>query len=259
MIDLHSHLLPGVDDGSRSVAQSVAVLERMAAEGVTRVVLTPHVSAGAIARDAEAVLGRRGEAYEGLRAAAPPVPALELGFEIMLDQPLPEAALGDRRLALAASRYYLVEFHLGVVPAHVTRILAQFAAAGAVPLVAHPERYAALTVDGLWAWRDVGARMQLDATALTRPGRRGEGARRYLAAGLGDVIAADNHGDGRTMRAGAAFLRAKGRGARDAVAEAVELLTIGNPAAVVADGELSDVPGIEIRGGVWESIRRLFG
>src|SRR3954470_15935548 len=44
MIDLHSHLLPGVDDGSRSIESSVAVLEKFAAEGVELVVLTPHLN-----------------------------------------------------------------------------------------------------------------------------------------------------------------------------------------------------------------------
>lgn len=48
MIDLHCHLLPGVDDGSRSVQQSVAVLARMAAEGITDVVLTPHLESSRV-------------------------------------------------------------------------------------------------------------------------------------------------------------------------------------------------------------------
>ena len=47
MIDLHSHLLPGVDDGSRSVEQSVQVLEQLAAHGVTEVCLTPHLRSAA--------------------------------------------------------------------------------------------------------------------------------------------------------------------------------------------------------------------
>ena len=49
MIDLHSHLLPAVDDGSRSVGQSVRVLEQLAAQGVTAVCLTPHLRSAELA------------------------------------------------------------------------------------------------------------------------------------------------------------------------------------------------------------------
>ncbi len=86
MIDLHSHLLPAVDDGSRSVAQSVRVLEQLAAQGITAVCLTPHL------RSAELAAGpppAHDKAWDALRAAAPAVPRLFRGAEVMLDRPLP--------------------------------------------------------------------------------------------------------------------------------------------------------------------------
>ena len=70
MIDLHSHLLPGVDDGSRTVEQSVTVLRRMAELGITDVCLTPHLRAN---ETATAPPARHEEAFAALRAEAFPV------------------------------------------------------------------------------------------------------------------------------------------------------------------------------------------
>ncbi len=68
VIDLHCHLLPNIDDGSRSAKRSVEVLERMAADGVVGVVLTPHVKASDIESDAEHCLEVRERAFNELTA-----------------------------------------------------------------------------------------------------------------------------------------------------------------------------------------------
>jgi protein-tyrosine phosphatase len=111
MIDLHSHLLPGVDDGSRSIETSVSVLETFAADGVEIVVLTPHLN---VSRAADAPYERHLEILAELRASAPPVPELRLGWEIMLDEPGRD--LRSSTLSLGGSRAALVEFPLSGVP-----------------------------------------------------------------------------------------------------------------------------------------------
>lgn len=252
MIDIHSHLLPDVDDGARSVEQAVEVLRQFAAEGVVAVVLTPHIRASEIAGGAgERQVDRREEAFQRLRRRAPPLPALHLGFEIMLDQPFPAAALGDRRYALAGSRYYLVEFPLTVAAGSAVHALSPFQAVGLVPIVAHPERYDAGTPETLRAWRTAGARAQIDATTLIQATARGERARRLLAEGLADVVAADNHGDRRSVTTAVRYLRERG------VADAGALLAAGNPRAVVENGELQDVPPVELRMRLMERLRRM--
>ena len=84
MIDIHSHLLPGVDDGSPSIEVSVPVLERFRDDGVTMVVCTPHLNASQVG---SAPYAAHVEILRTLRAAAPAVPELRLGWEIMLDAP----------------------------------------------------------------------------------------------------------------------------------------------------------------------------
>jgi tyrosine-protein phosphatase YwqE len=173
MIDIHSHLLWGVDDGSRSLAQSVGVLKELAGAGITDIVVTPHLRAGDIPTKGEAAIRLRDERLAELRAAAPAGVRLHAGFEIMLDRPLPPEALGDRRYALAGSRYYLVEFPLSVMGSLVADVLQEISGKGLVPMVAHPERYHLCTAQTVDLWRTVGGAIQVDATEITRPTSRG--------------------------------------------------------------------------------------
>jgi protein-tyrosine phosphatase len=239
VIDLHTHLLPNIDDGSRSVVQSVEVLRDFRADGVQGVVLTPHIRASEIAAGGEPHLRRREAALEELSGRTPPEPQLHLGFEIMLDEPLPPLAVGDRRFSLVGSRYYLVEFPLGVVADFTTRVLGRIAC----------------SVEMVQAWREVGAKIQVDATTLSRPTTRGRRARALLGAGLADLLASDNHGDGRSMRTGARFLREQTAAA--AAETAANLLTVENPRAVIEDREMSDVPPIRFSDGLVARLRRV--
>ncbi len=241
MIDLHSHLLANLDDGSRSLDQSAGVLSNFVAAGITDVVTTPHLLASVISDEGEERIADRDRALAALRSAAPNGVRLHPGFEILLDEPLPAIALGDRRYALAGSRYYLVEFPLMIVGDLATTILARIADAGLVPIVAHPERYRACSVALVGRWRKVGARVQVDATTLTKSNARGQLARALIEAGMADVIAADNHGDRRTLTTGVAFLAGHG------ASSTAQLLARGNPEAVLRDEDLAPVEPVRLR------------
>jgi protein-tyrosine phosphatase len=245
MIDIHSHLLPGLDDGSSSLGQSVAVLRRMAEDGVTDLVMTPHLKASEINKGVEPAVARRDAALERLRPMCPAAIALYPGFEILLDQPLSPLALGDRRLSLAGSRYYLVEFPVMMVGELVTGALHEIARAGVIPVLAHPERYEACSLGAVRAWREAGARMQVDARTITRATTRGHRARQLVAEGLADVIAADNHGDGRSLLLAVEFLRGRA-GGQSVVDEALQLLTHLNPLAITHDWALAPVPRVVV-------------
>lgn len=238
MIDLHCHLLPAVDDGSRSVDQSVRVLEEMARQGVTDVCLTPHLPAGRAESGPPATHQR---AFDELRAAAPLKPQLHRGAEIMLDRPISRPVALARNVTLGGSRYMLVEFPRLVAYDTVTNALTQVAELGLIPLLAHPERYSCCSPDAVRHWRSVGAKMQVDATTLLATQARGQRARQLVGEGLADILAGDNHGDDRTVATGARFLDAQDG------AEQVELLLVKNPSAILEDKALSPVPPIRIR------------
>lgn len=114
MIDLHSHLLPGVDDGSRSVAQSVQVLERFVRLGITDVALTSHLLASRAGRGFPEEQQR---AYEQLIDHVPAGMTVHRGAEVMLDRPLSEE-MRSRAVTLGGTRYILVEFQR-MVPAEI--------------------------------------------------------------------------------------------------------------------------------------------
>lgn len=253
MIDIHSHLLPGIDDGSRSPEQSMEVLQLFVEHGVTGVVLTPHVTASEIEQDPEGPVDTRAVAFEQLRATGLEAPRLHLGFEIMLDQPMTPLLMSDRRYSLAGSRYYLVEFPYSVVPHFAGKVLETIAQTGAVPVVAHPERYSGCAPEAVARWRDAGAKIQVDATELTRPTVRGRRARQLLATGLADLIAADNHGNRRLIGTGVKYLAERG------AAHQATLLAEVNPLALVDDGDLEPVPPVEFREGVLDRWRRFVG
>jgi protein-tyrosine phosphatase len=238
VIDLHSHLLPAVDDGSRSVAQSVNVLSEMARQGITDVCLTPHLQSG---RAEAGPPGLHNRAFEALRAEAPRLPRLHRGAEVMLDRPLTRPVALARNVTLAGTRYILVEFPRLVAQDTITNALTQVVELGLIPVLAHPERYSSCSVDAVRHWRAVGAKMQVDSTTLLASQARGQRARQLVSEGLADILAGDNHGDDRTVATGANFLKAQDGG------EQVELLVVHNPSAILKDGETLPVAPLRIR------------
>ena len=249
MIDLHSHLLPGVDDGSRSVAQSVLVLHEFRHQGITDIALTPHLLAS---RAGAGFPESYEEAWSRLKGEVPEGITVHRGAEVMMDRPLSED-FRERKVTLGGTRYLLVEFPR-VVPAEiVARALADVMDHDLVPVLAHPERYSSCTVHTVQAWRDMGAVMQVDATTLTSTGSRGIRARDIVRAGLADILAADNHGDQRSIRTALDWLTE-----HDGVDQGLLLLDT-NPRAILEDRALYEVDPLPIHESLWGKMRRVFG
>ncbi len=249
MIDLHCHLLPGVDDGSRSVEQSVRVLESMRDGGVTAVCLTPHFAAS---RVAQGIPESHDAAFRALGPRAPQGIRLLRGVELMLDRPVTEELRTRPGLTLGGTKFVLVEFtRLAAAPA-VASALVQIVRLGLIPVLAHPERYAATTPTTVWQWRSLGAVMQVDATTLFQPNSRGKRARELVAHGLADILAADNHGDTRSVLGPYRMLCEHGGEA------AAQLLLVKNPGAILAEEALEAVPPVAIKTGLITRLRELF-
>ena len=257
MIDLHNHLIPGVDDGAASADDACAGISAMHGQGFTAAVCTPHVS-GALTRDPAALAARLAELDAGwdvLRAAAADGPdfALHRGAEVMLDTPEPD--LSDARLRMAGTRFVLVEFPFMAVPPNAAAALFELRMKGWEPLLAHPERYAnaASDLSDAAEWRRVGARLQVNAGSLA--GRYGDRPHRLawklLEEGMADYVASDFHTRGRVHTADAAAEMDR-RGGR----EARLLLTETNPARLLSGESPLAVPPVPRPRRGW---RRLLG
>lgn len=246
MIDVHTHLLPGVDDGSPSFDVSLPVLERFAAQGVDTLVCTPHLNASQVGT---APWESHRALFEQLVQQAPKGITLRLGWEIMLDSP--GVDLTAPFLSIDGSRTLLVEFTRGGLPPGATSELRRITRLGRTPMLAHPERYFGCTLDHVREWRKIGVVIQTDASVLMGRGVPSELARDMLAEGLIDILASDNHGDHRSLGAARDWLLERGAD------EQVDLLTHTNAECVLSDEDPLPVP--PLKRGLMGSLKKLFG
>jgi protein-tyrosine phosphatase len=239
IVDFHSHLIPGVDDGSRTVDQSISSLQAMAAQGMTTCVTTPHFDAS-LTRNAATLAQRLGEidaAWARLgealatRSGLPQLPQLLRGTEVMLDEP--EVDLSDPRIRLNGGRFILCEFPGMRFPPNAEWGISNLVSQGWQPIVTHPERYRNLDprLRVLARLREAGAVFQVNAGSLT--GLHGEPAMRtadrILALGWAEYLSSDFHARGVPATLGAIkLLHAQG-----AKAQATRL-TEENPARMLA-------------------------
>ncbi len=149
MIDWHSHILPRMDDGSRSVAESIAMLEAEASQGVGTVVATPHFYADD--ESVESFLERRRISLEALKAETPDgLPKVILGAEVRY-YPGISRLEGLKSLRIEGTKLLLLEMPMATWTESVVRELVELSAKSSFRIVlAHVERYMSLQNKGVW-------------------------------------------------------------------------------------------------------------
>ncbi len=194
MIDIHCHLLYGVDDGPDSLEESKAMLAEAARQGVDTVILTPHYRQGMFPHDPDTI---RKHYAELLPIAKEAGVRLFLGTEYHIDRETVENLKSGRCLPLAGSEYVLAEYSHGEDYAFIRETVQDLLFAGYVPVIAHAERYACLTEDPdlVEELRRAGALIQLNADAvLGKTGRvEKQFCRTVLDGGMADLVASDSH------------------------------------------------------------------
>jgi protein-tyrosine phosphatase len=260
MIDLHNHMIPGVDDGASDLAEALKALREMRAQDVTRIVATPHVD-GSLGHRPDQLAERLAEiddAWQRLVAAvgeAADMPTLARGAEIKLDTP--EPILADARLRLAGTGFVLVEFPFMSVPPQSARAVTWIRGDGYVPIIAHPERYHGIErmQRALGEWRTAGAYFQVNCGSLL--GRYGPEVKRVamtlLRYGWIDYLASDSHARGPMPHAETARLLDE----LDAGDQA-KLLLQTNPSRLLASEAPLPVAPVAIRTGVWQRFVNVF-
>jgi protein-tyrosine phosphatase len=196
VIDVHSHVLPGVDDGPKTWDQSVALCQALAADGITTAIATPHVIDHVYPNTRAGVASLVAELRARLAAAGIPLTVLAGGEVEMSCRHLTDPPFDDIP-TLAGGRYLLIEVPATLVPRSFESLLFSLQARGMTPVIAHPER--CLTVQRQLGvargWRDAGAVLQLDAESVLGVfGDAAETAAHALIdAGLAHALASDSH------------------------------------------------------------------
>jgi len=234
MIDIHSHILWGVDDGAETFEESLAMLKMAAEAGATDIVATPHADE-VFHFDPEAarqMIGRLREACCGR-------PRIHLGCELRLHYENVAAALAEpKRYTIASGSYLLVEFG-DFVPSSAVEILERLHGAGLTPVIAHPERNASLQrrPELLAGWAARNYVLQLTAQSVT--GELGRAARdlswRLIESGQAHAVASDGHDTaGRPPR----LDEVREFMSRKWGAGCAERLLVTNPMAIIRDEPL---------------------
>jgi len=239
VIDLHSHILHGLDDGARTLADSLEIARAAVADGITLMAATPHVRDD-YPTDAASMERRLRELREALVAQDVPL-ELRGGGEIALDWLVRLPADELRRFGLAGNpAYLLVETPYTGWPLGLDESLLGLREGGITPVLAHPERNAELQAapERLVPLVEAGVLVQVTAASLDgRLGRRAAAvATALVERGLCHLVASDAH---------ESSVRGVGLAAAAAAvgdADLARWLTVGVPGAIVAAAPLPSRP-----------------
>ena len=241
MVDLHCHILPGIDDGAQTIEDSLAMARDAIQDGITCVVATPHASTE-YRFDYAKVRAAREELQSRLDGRL----AIATGCDFHLN---PENLLALKNdpapYCINQKDYLLVEFNEFSIPQSMDQTLHELHLMGLRPIITHPERNAILRAqpERLLGWVRLGCYVQVTAGSLVGvfgPGAQ-EDAWTWIDQGLVHFVSSDGHNTARRpVKLGFAY---------DAIAkerdkELAEALLVGNPKAAFGGAPLPYVPEV---------------
>ncbi len=194
-VDIHSHLIPGIDDGSQSMDQTIAMLAKFQELGYKKVITTPHVMSDSFPNTSENILA----GLEDVRAEIKKVGLtieIEAAAEYYFDETF-VAKIKAKDLLTFGDNYVLLEFAFHSPPQYIDQMFFELQSRGYRPVVAHFERYMYYLgkIDRATEWRQKGINIQININSLS--GHYGPDikrqAERLIDAGEFDFIGTDCH------------------------------------------------------------------
>lgn len=190
MIDIHTHILPNVDDGSKDLETSILMIEREIEQGVTDIVLTPHVQstvtkANTAKRKRQFELLKEEVSKRGLQVN------LHLGAEIMYHSHIDT---NYEKYKFGKNNYVLIEFSTKA-ETPIEDICYDVMAMGYQVIVAHVERYNYLKIEDIKKIKQTGALIQTNASAILNVDKLAnkKTVKKLIKENLIDIIATDTH------------------------------------------------------------------
>ncbi len=247
MIDLHSHILPGIDDGANTLQMSLAMARIAVNDGIRIMACTPHIYPGLYLNNTAGIKAARNALQKALDEEGIAL-KLTTGADVYLVPGVLEGLRTGIVPSLHDTRYVLLEPSHHVAPPRFAESVFQLVAAGYVPVITHPERltwiedhfqvFVDLTRQGAW--------MQVTAGALT--GMFGPRAKywgeRFVGEGLTHILATDAHSAGRRVPV---LSEAREIAERMLGREEAHLLVEGRQTLLLKDAPPSAVPPLPAR------------
>lgn len=195
MVDIHNHVLYGVDDGPETIDESVQMLQDAKAQGIHTIICTPHYRHGVFPYPEESIAGH----FLKLRESAKTIGIrLELGCEYHVNSTMAEYFKEGRCCSLAGSCYVLAEYSYGTEFSYIRESCTELLRNGYIPVIAHMERYRCFQKKPYLTSElaEFGALMQVNADSVLGMAGRAEKklCHRLLKEECVDIIASDCHG-----------------------------------------------------------------
>lgn len=241
MIDIHNHLLWGVDDGAKDFASALTFLQEACEDGVKKVIVTPHFMKHGPYRLGAAALRERFAAFKEAVGEEVDI-ELFLGNELYIDKELDDLLLEGAILSLDDSRYVLVEFPFGEYRDEYDEYLYNLRIAGFRVIIAHPERYKYVNDDKNFVkrWTDNGYLLQINQNSLNNHDKR-HMIYDWIMKGYVYFIASDAHNEYRPCILSDAYKNIVKNFNKDIA----ERLLVNNPECILENKDISEMPIIK--------------
>lgn len=258
MLDLHCHLLPGIDDGATDIDMSLEMARMLVADGVHTVACTPHIYPGMYENSGDGIRAAIIDLQARLNAEGIPLRLVQ-GADVHIDPGLVKGIRDGRVPTINGTRYLLLEPPHHVAPPNFEQEVFGLLVAGIIPVITHPERLRWIEDNYDLFVRLVkgGAMMQITAGAVTgRFGSRPQyWAERMLDEGLVHILATDAH---HPRRRPPLLAEARDAVAQRLGAEEATHLVVTRPQGIVDDlppGELPPLPAPKLqRRSFWQRL-----
>lgn len=197
-VDLHSHLIPGVDDGVNTIEEAIALAEHMEKMGFRKLITTPHIMLDGYRNTPDIIRSKLEAVQEALDRSHLSI-TIDAAAEYYLDEGMRQH-LQKGELLTFADNYILFEIAFMNRPSGLEEMVYEMLAKGYKPILAHPERYPYLYSADLEAYaklREAGLLFQVNIPSLVGAYTQGarDMARKLIGAGMVDFIASDLHNE----------------------------------------------------------------
>jgi protein-tyrosine phosphatase len=165
MVDMHSHVLPGIDDGAQTPQESIILIRKMMELGIKKIIATPHIMADYYKNTAETINAALAILKAELKKEEIDI-EIEAAAEHYFDETF-EDRVNNHKLMTMGDNYVLFEFSFINRPPNAIPVIQNLKQLGYKPILAHPERYTYMDVEQFRNIREWGANLQLNTVSLT--------------------------------------------------------------------------------------------